>query len=602
MTAFAPKFKTLFCLAILNCSMGYSLTFGNSYLQTLDTIQTNEAKIDYISELLTRLIYVDPVKAATFAKIADSIAVQIDDPFYEIKRLSIKGISCFGNEEFDQAISAYLQALALLEQYDNPDFKAKTQNNLATTYQASGDINGCIEYFTKALSYFESQGDTLWMAHLNNNLAVQFLNNHEHSLADGHFYKSKLFYDHVGLPLYQGITALNFANLKIEMESYTAAKSLFLEAQMLVDTNTNMLLHAASNGGLAIIAKEQGSYSEAKALARLSIDQARKINHLEQEKVSLETLIDIHEKSGQFEYAVQIQKTLNAVNDSLFQQQQDQQLSDALKKYEIAEKEKQITILNSENEITALRLSNFKTALFFSLAGLVVFLSLLFYLIRLNRTIHKQNRLITKTLGEKDILLKEIHHRVKNNLQIISSLLDLQSRRTADDTAKSALTVGKNRVQSMALIHQNLYTEDDLTGISVKDYLTMLSSNLFEAYNVEEDNIQLQINVSNVVLDVDTMIPLGLIINELITNILKHAFVGRKDGTINIDLVEENSELRLTISDDGIGIPDTLDLKSGSFGYQLIHALAHQISGEISIELNKGTSVNLRIKNYKKVA
>ncbi len=116
------------------------------------------------------------------------------------------------------------------------------------------------------------------------------------------------------------------------------------------------------------------------------------------------------------------------------------------------------------------------------------------------------------------------------------------------------------------------------------------------------DNIQLQINVSNVVLDVDTMIPLGLIINELITNILKHAFVGRKDGTINIDLVEENSELRLTISDDGIGIPDTLDLKSGSFGYQLIHALAHQISGEISIELNKGTSVNLRIKNYKKVA
>ena len=371
---------------------------------------------------------------------------------------------------------------------------------------------------------------------------------------------------------------------------------------MLVDTNTNMLLHAASNGGLAIIAKEQGSYSEAKALARLSIDQARKINHLEQEKVSLETLIDIHEKSGQFEYAVQIQKTLNAVNDSLFQQQQDQQLSDALKKYEIAEKEKQITILNSENEITALRLSNFKTALFFSLAGLVVFLSLLFYLIRLNRTIHKQNRLITKTLGEKDILLKEIHHRVKNNLQIISSLLDLQSRRTADDTAKSALTVGKNRVQSMALIHQNLYTEDDLTGISVKDYLTMLSSNLFEAYNVKEDNIQLQINVSNVVLDVDTMIPLGLIINELITNILKHAFVGRKDGTINIDLVEENSELRLTISDDGIGIPDTLDLKSGSFGYQLIHALAHQISGEISIELNKGTSVNLRIKNYKKVA
>lgn len=154
----------------------------------------------------------------------------------------------------------------------------------------------------------------------------------------------------------------------------------------------------------------------------------------------------------------------------------------------------------------------------------------------------------------------------------------------------------------MALIHQNLYQEDDLTGIAVKEYLTKLSSNLFDAYNIQDDKIELNINVTDVIIDVDTMIPLGLIINELMSNILKHAFIGRQKGQIDIKLEENQKELLLSISDDGVGIPHSINTQGSTFGYQLIHALADQISAVLNIDITKGTNVSLIIKDFKKVA
>lgn len=157
-------------------------------------------------------------------------------------------------------------------------------------------------------------------------------------------------------------------------------------------------------------------------------------------------------------------------------------------------------------------------------------------------------------------------------------------------------------MQSMALIHQNLYQDDDLTGINIRAYLTKLTTNLFDTYNIKGEKIKLHLNVSDMVLDVDTMIPLGLIINELITNILKHAFNHQDEGNIHIHFREAENVLLLDISDDGSGMSLDKDIGGSSFGYQLINSLTDQIDGELNIASENGTAVQLKIKDFRQIA
>jgi len=155
----------------------------------------------------------------------------------------------------------------------------------------------------------------------------------------------------------------------------------------------------------------------------------------------------------------------------------------------------------------------------------------------------------------------------------------------------------------MVLIHQNLYQEENLTSINCKEYFSDLIENLFDSYNIDEDNIKLSKNIEDLEIDVDTMIPLGLIVNELVTNSLKHAFKNDSEkGQIEVLLKEENDELLLTISDNGIGMSEDQFLNSDSFGNKMIKAFKHKLGAEIKIENKEGTQVSIRIKNYKLAA
>jgi len=232
--------------------------------------------------------------------------------------------------------------------------------------------------------------------------------------------------------------------------------------------------------------------------------------------------------------------------------------------------------------------------------------ALIFLLLRqrsqYNNTLEQKNATITKSLSEKELLLREIHHRVKNNLQFISSLLRLQSDHVDDPTALDALQQGHDRVRSMAIIHQNLYKEENLTGVNTKDYFIKLVTGLFKSNNIHDDRIQLELDISELNLDVDTIVPIGLITNELVTNSLKYAFPGNNKGTVSISLEEENERLILQVNDDGVGMNATQQDNLGdSFGYKLINALVGQLAGVILIGKEGGTSVNVSVKRYEVV-
>lgn len=208
---------------------------------------------------------------------------------------------------------------------------------------------------------------------------------------------------------------------------------------------------------------------------------------------------------------------------------------------------------------------------------------------------------IKASLAEKDVLLKEIHHRVKNNLQIVHSLLRLQFRRTKDEQAAEILLESQNRIKSMALIHENLYQSKDLSKIDLSVYIPILVEQLFNSYGINSNVISYKTKIDNIFLDIDTAIPCSLVINELISNSLKYAFVDGK-GEIQIEFHCDNyNELTLIIKDNGIGIPENLVLaQTQSLGLKLVKSLVAQIEGSIDLDRLKGTNfkINFSAKNH----
>jgi len=207
----------------------------------------------------------------------------------------------------------------------------------------------------------------------------------------------------------------------------------------------------------------------------------------------------------------------------------------------------------------------------------------------------KMEEEIKKSLNEKEMLLKEIHHRVKNNLMVISSLLNLQSQYIKDKEALNVFRESQNRAKSMALIHERLYRSTDLKRIDFGEYIQSLATDLFRTYVADPSLIKLNMNVESIMLDINTAIPLGLIVNELISNSMKHAFPDERKGEINIDFHKDKENvLKLTVNDDGIGFPEALDFRNTeSLGLQLVNNLTQQINGEIELDRTDGTTFKI---------
>lgn len=202
---------------------------------------------------------------------------------------------------------------------------------------------------------------------------------------------------------------------------------------------------------------------------------------------------------------------------------------------------------------------------------------------------------VARSLKDKEVLLKEIHHRVKNNMQVISSLLFMQAETTKDEKVKDILRESQNRVKSIALVHEKLYQSTDLDRIDYIDYLRRITLHLFESFEVNPSAITLKIDSEPVFLNIDKAVPCSLIVNEMLSNSLKHAFPGGRKGVITIDLKTEGENFILTYSDDGVGIPEEITLeRTESMGMQLIMGLTEQINGSIVLDRHEGTKYIIR--------
>lgn len=207
-------------------------------------------------------------------------------------------------------------------------------------------------------------------------------------------------------------------------------------------------------------------------------------------------------------------------------------------------------------------------------------------------------RQLEESIKEKEVLLKEVHHRVKNNMQVISSILNLQSSYISDENALGILRESQDRIKSMSFVHESLYQSNTLSEVNFAEYIQNITRNLYHSYGRPEGGISLDFDLEEIYLNLDTSIPCGLIINEVVSNSLKYAFQGREKGIIRVELGKlSDGRLKLIVSDDGIGLPADFDIENAeSLGLQLVTTLVTQVSGELEIDVSSGTKFNIVFK------
>ena len=211
----------------------------------------------------------------------------------------------------------------------------------------------------------------------------------------------------------------------------------------------------------------------------------------------------------------------------------------------------------------------------------------------------KAEEKLRSSLEEKEVLLKEIHHRVKNNLQVVSSLLYLQSDYIRDKESQDVFRESQHRVRSMALVHEKLYQSRDLSRIDFREYIGNLVTHLCKSYAREAGDLALNLDLEQIYLDIGKAIPCGLIINELVTNVMKHAFPDGKKGELQVGFYrDKDNSLTLTVSDNGIGLPEEFDPhKAQSMGLRLVVTLTHQLDGELKVMRGKGTNFKISFES-----
>ena len=361
--------------------------------------------------------------------------------------------------------------------------------------------------------------------------------------------------------------------------------------------NLNSLSQTSVTLGNRLI--EIGRASEAIPYLKNSILKLNAANYPISNSGELALLQKAYQASGDYKNAYNVLSQQKEMEDSLRSSQMLKTIADYEIKYDTEKKDAALQKLSFEAEKAKQQERIYTVAL---LSGGLILAILGFFFYRnkkQNIKLAKQKVLLEATIDEKNVLLKETHHRVKNSFQIVSSLLYLQSENIKDKEAQAAMKEAQNRVRSMVLIHQRLYSKDQLVGISTDEYLKDLVQDIFDSHQAETKKISYTIDAKHIILGIETTTSLGLILNELITNVIKHAFpIKSEKGHMHISFKQENETLVLQVIDTGLGMPK--NIKESSFGIELINALAKKLKAKLEFTENspKGTIATLTIHRF----
>lgn len=384
------------------------------------------------------------------------------------------------------------------------------------------------------------------------------------------------------------------------LKQYGLAEKYFLQS---VAWSKQAPIHFQSLAyqGIARFYVANARYSRAESYLELLLKASR-------EQILPNYLIDVHlmwfkvdSARGNYPQAIRHYQQYKALQDSIFNETKSKQITQLSIQYETEKNKAEITMLNQKNQLAQSSLERSQLVRNITIGGitlLLIIMGLLYIQYRdkkqNNKVILQKNEQLQHFLVEKEWLVKEIHHRVKNNFHIVASLLEIQSSYLKNKEALSAIKESQHRIHSMSIIHQKLYQSDTLSTVHMPEYIYELVEYLRESYSIRE-NIGFSLQIENIELNHAAAITLGLILNEAITNSIKYAFAKAKEGRISISLNHiSDSQVLLSIADNGRGLPVDFDSKIGtSMGMELLQGLTDDLNGSLSIETSAGTHIKI---------
>jgi two-component system, sensor histidine kinase PdtaS len=510
------------------------------------------------------------------------------------------GVMYMDKEEYDKATNYYIQAMEVRKMSNDSMGVVITKSNLGLIFKKQGNFEKAIDYYEEAiidLKRFKKE-NYLEVLYLNLGSIYNTIGKYDQGLmynlelrklAEKRSSERNLSKSYVNLAnSYQGLGYLDSSLYYV-----TKALTFFEEKKDTINVAHSLL-------SISQFYMDKGDYKNA---INYSLKLKRINQTLKNREVSIENQLVLAKAfAANEDYEKAYESIQNAYNqkDSLLTESLNETISKLTFKYESEQKEREISELKIENQevIIANQQAANQRNILLLVTGIFIVSALLLYL--LLRTKSRANIVISKSLDEKETLLKEIHHRVKNNLQVISSLLSLQSRYIEDKDAKALVNEGQNRVKSMALIHQKLYQHNNLTGVEALDYVQNLTATLRSAYGIDPNRVNVKYDIDKMNVDVDTIIPIGLILNELISNSFKYAFPDERKGELNICFKEKGDKLELVVKDNGVGSSTEIN-KADSFGMRMIQSLSRKLEAKINFDFSDGIEASLIISHYKLV-
>lgn len=492
---------------------------------------------------------------------------------------------------YDKAIHHLYLSSDLFGEIDNLRYQSSAFNSLADTYNEMSDYPNALAFHEKALTLRKSLADQGPLASSLNNLGNVYQNLDSPRIALNYYEQALAIRRKENDRQRISSTLENIGALYFKLGEMEKAQSTYDQALALAVEASDRLLTATLYNKMANLALENTQYEKAKSYLQKGRRLSQEMQTLEILRRNYELSSELHERLGNQVQALSFFKQQSILRDSIMNKEKLKALTEMEVKYETDQKEKDIETLSQQASVREQLLSQQRITIYalFSAALLLLLLAFIAY-----------NRYLLKNKANSYIrhLMDELNHRVKNNLQVISSLLKIQSYEVDNDLARDVMMESRNRVGAMALIHQKLYQQDGVSSVDMKEYLTDLVGNLASSFGYDESNAHITIESHDLHLDVDSAIPIGLIINELSCNALKYAFTPDGDNHLSISLKESGNELQLKVKDNGPN-PTSLDSNTDSFGLSLVRSFGKELEAEIRFNYDGGTEVSLSIKRYK---
>ena len=581
--------KTILIIFAMLCSCMFAQQqVTDSLHNTLATSKNASEKLDSYISLAKHYKHQSPIEGRRLLTLAKAIAVQLKDTIRLFKIAEIEADIYYIIGDTEKEITVIKEAVLLVEQYKNKQLEARALKLLGNAYFEIFDYDKQLENYLKALTIAEKLQDTTLLVSLYNNIGNTY--------NDLKMYKKSLVHYEKGLHLCtqnsshilkstagtlwgnSGIVHEQLGNYKEALRRAKIAKNIRVSIK-------NWGQIGGSNIDIANVYEKLHQVDSAIFYNKQGVFNYKKIKNKGGLLAGYKNLARIYEKQHLFKTALNYRKKEDSLRGIIMN-------SKTLKKqaYLLAEieYEKKIGALN--NEKTKLQQTSFKRLLI----GVFIFFMLMCSLVAMifirkkNIKSKEINKVLSTSNREKETLLKEVHHRVKNNLQLVSSLLSLQSKTIKNKKIKQILLENTDRIKSMSLVHQRLYERGNFTEVEFQTYSSQIVENLISSYN-SGANTCFEIN-TNENIDIDFAITLGLILNEIVTNTLKHN-LGQKKLKIELSFVKKNNTYELKVSDNGKGFDIATVQKKNTLGMRLISILTKQLEGELQITSKKDKGV-----------